>query len=107
MKYKRQDEAKKGSARIKERRNPSADAHGEPMSGGKPLFIVNSWAWAIRYRPSLCHRLALTYLPCTPRTRAMNLIGKTRNFRCLAVSSRYRLAAAAVKRSNINPMPQP
>ncbi len=37
------------------------------MSGGKPLFIVRSWAWAIRYRPSLGQRLALTYLSFTLR----------------------------------------
>ena len=48
------------SERIKERRNPSADAHGQPMSGGKPLLIVPSWAWAIRYRPSLIHGVAFT-----------------------------------------------
>ena len=60
-----QDAAKQEYERFKERRNPSADAHGEPMCGGKPLFIVNSWAWAIRYRPSLCHRFASTYLPST------------------------------------------
>jgi hypothetical protein len=29
-----QDEANPPCERVKERRNPSADAHGEPMSGG-------------------------------------------------------------------------
>ena len=55
-----QDAAKQEYERFKERRNPSADVHGEPMSGGKPPIIVASWTWAIRYRPSLGHRLALT-----------------------------------------------
>jgi hypothetical protein len=56
----RQNAAKQECGRIKERRNPSADAHGEPMGGGKPLFIVVPWAWAIRYRPSLFLRASLT-----------------------------------------------
>ena len=38
----------------------SADAHGKPMSEGEPLLIVPSWAWAIRYRPSLFPRAAFT-----------------------------------------------
>jgi hypothetical protein len=47
-------------ASAKERRNPSADAHGKPMSGGEPLFIGTSWSWAIRYRPSLVRRAVLS-----------------------------------------------
>jgi hypothetical protein len=31
----------------------TAGAHGQSMSEGEPLPIVHSWAWAIRYRPSL------------------------------------------------------
>jgi hypothetical protein len=48
------------------------------MSGGKPLIIVISWAWAIRYRPSLCHRLSLTDLSCTrlPSGRKLDLAGQ-------------------------------
>jgi hypothetical protein len=42
----------------------SAEAHGEPMSGRAPLFIVTTWAWAIRYRPSLFRRAALPFLSC-------------------------------------------
>jgi hypothetical protein len=52
---------KKEGERLKERRKPSADAHEEPMSGGESLPIGPSWARAIRYRPSLFHRLSLTY----------------------------------------------
>jgi hypothetical protein len=54
---------------FKEQRNPSADAHGQPMSGGKPLLIVTSWAWAIRYRPSLCQVPSVTFLSCAQRVR--------------------------------------
>ena len=36
------------------------------MSGGEPLPIVPSWARAIGYRPSLCHRLSLAYLVMRP-----------------------------------------
>ena len=46
----------------------SADAHEKPMSDGEALPIVPSWAWAIRYRPSLCRRLSLTFLIMHPRT---------------------------------------
>jgi hypothetical protein len=60
----KQDEADPPCERVKERRNPSADAHEEPMSEGKPLVIGRSWTRAIRYRPSLCHRLSLTFLSC-------------------------------------------
>jgi hypothetical protein len=63
-----QDAAKQECERFKERRNPFAEAHEMPMSGGEPLFIVNAWAWAIRYRPSLCRRLSLTFLIMHPRT---------------------------------------
>jgi hypothetical protein len=61
----------------KERRNPSADAHEEPMGDGEALSIVPSWAWAIGYRPSLCHRPSLTYGSCArswehPRLSCLN-----------------------------------
>ena len=48
--------------RLKERRNPSAAAHDQPMSEREPLPIVSSWARAISYRPSLLHRLSLAFL---------------------------------------------
>lgn len=44
---------------LTERRNPSAEDHGEPMSEGEPLPIVHPWARAIRYRPSLVHDVAV------------------------------------------------
>ena len=50
-------------APFKERRNPSADAHEEPMIEGEALSIVPSWTRAIRYRPSLHHRFSLTRFP--------------------------------------------
>jgi DNA-directed RNA polymerase subunit RPC12/RpoP len=49
-----------GDRFTKERRNPSAEAHGKPMSGGEPHFIVPPWARAIRYRPSLFLHAAAT-----------------------------------------------
>ena len=62
----RLEAAKEEDDRCKERRNPSADAHVEPMSDGEALAIVPSWARAIRYRPPLRHRLSLTFFACTP-----------------------------------------
>jgi hypothetical protein len=61
------DEANSPCERIKERRNPSADAHGEPMSGRKPLFIVATWSWAITLKvvPNLMVICSPTAVPAS------------------------------------------
>ena len=63
----KQGAAKQQCERFKERRNPSADAHGEPMSGRKPLFIVATWSWAITLKvvPNLMVICSPTAVPAS------------------------------------------